>query len=85
MLNSRDILSFSVTFKGNPNFQGILTESYKYCIIIAGSNIKTSKTHRLLNKMVSSLSAPLSVYCDLCFFCLPQQPSFFSVLGHNTL
>ena len=34
---------FVTIVKGNPNFQGI----YKYCIIIAGSNIKISKTHRL--------------------------------------
>ena len=28
--------------------------------------------------MLLSLSALFSVYCDLCFLCLPQQQSFFS-------
>ena len=39
-------LSLSI-FKGNP------IESYKYCILIAGGNTKISKTHSLLNKMLS--------------------------------
>ena len=44
---------------------------------------KTSKTHRLLNKVLLSLTALLSVYCDLCLLHLPQQ-KLFSVLGHST-
>ena len=55
--------------KGNPNFPKI---------IIAGSNTKISKTHRLLNKVLLSFFVLLSVYCDLRFLCLPQRQSFFS-------
>ena len=64
--------------KGTQTFKAYQTESYKYCIIIAESNTKISKTHRLLNKMVLSLFALLSAYWDLHFLRLPQQQSFFS-------
>ena len=69
--------------KGNPNSQDILTESYKYYIIITVSNTKISKTHRLLNKILLSLSLSLSafpsVYYGLRFLRLPSR-RVFSVL-----
>ena len=84
-LNCRKVpdLSINLRFwyeiiKGKPNFQGTSNWSYKYCITITGSNTKIPKTHTLLNKMLLSLSALLSVYCDLRFLRLPQRQSFFS-------
>ena len=58
------------------------TESYKYCIIIAGSNTEISKTHRLLNKILLSLH----LYPSICLLrlALPSpswQQSFFSSLS----
>ena len=67
--------------KGNPNSQDILTESYKYYIIITVSNTKISKTHRLLNKILLYLSVLLSVYYGLRFLCLPSSKVFFSSLN----
>ena len=72
-------------FKGkqSQSFRGYYTESYKYCIIIAGNNIKISKTHRSFNKILLSLCPSL---------CLPQlvlpvaflNGRFFSFLEHST-
>ena len=59
-------------------FKAYQTESCKYCMIIAGNNTKISKTHRLLSKMLFSVSAFLFAYCDLHFLCLLQQQSFIS-------
>ena len=64
--------------KETQTFKAYQTESYKYCIIIAESNTKISKTHRLQNKMLLSLSALLSAYCDLRFLRLPQRQGIFS-------
>ena len=40
-------------------------------------------TYRLLNKMLLSLSAFLSAYCELHFLRLPQQESFFVTSDHS--
>ena len=64
--------------KGNLNFQGILNWILQILLIIAVSNTKLSKTHSLLNKILLSLSALLSVCCGLCFLYLSQRQMFFS-------
>ena len=63
--------TFAISLKETQTFKTHKTESYKYCIIIVGSNTKTSKTHRLINKMLLCLSA---------LICLLQRvlPSPFS-------
>ena len=62
--------------KGNPNFQGILDWIIQILhIIIAGSNTKILKTHRILNKILFSLCPSLCLP-DLCFLS-PQWQSFF--------
>ena len=45
--------------KETQTFKAYYTESYKYCIIIAGSNTKILKTHGLLNKILFSLCPSL--------------------------
>ena len=69
---------FYLSLKETQPFQAYSTESHKYCIIIAGGNTKISKTYSLLNKMLFSLFALLSVYCDMCFFRLSQGQLVFS-------
>ena len=54
------------------------TESYKYCIIIAGNNPKISKTPRLLNKLLLSLSVPFSLLTVTCTSLAFLNSSFFS-------
>ena len=53
--------------------------SYKYCIIISGSNTKLLETYRLLNKSLLSLTV-LSSYSDLHFLHHLQWQSFFQFL-----
>ena len=65
-------------FKETQTFRANQTESFKYCIIVAGSNTKILKIHSLLNKMLLSLSATFSVYCDSCLLRLSQWQNFFS-------
>ena len=60
------------------------TESYKYCIIIAGNNPKISKTPRLLNKMLLSLSVPFSLLTVTCTSLAFLNSKVFSVLGQST-
>ena len=67
-----------VTFKGNPNFQGILDWILKILLYHSSKLHKNIETYSLLNKILLSLSTLLSVYCDLCFLCLSQQQMFFS-------
>ena len=62
--------------KETQTFKAYYTESYKYCIIIAGSNTKILKTHGYLTKSCSLL-ALLSVYCDLCFLLPSSMAEFF--------
>ena len=59
------------------------TESYKYCIIIAGSKTNISKTHRLLNKMLLSLSLPFSLFTVACASFAFLSGRIFTVLGHS--
>ena len=66
-------------------FKETQTESYKYCIIIAGNNPKTSKTSRLLNKMLLSLSVPFSLLTVTCTSLAFLNSKVFSVLGQSTL
>ena len=49
----------SQVLKETQTLEAYEIESYKYCIIITGSNIKISKTHRLLNKILLSLCPSL--------------------------
>ena len=70
--------------KETQTFKAYYTESYKYCVIMTGSNTKVLKTHELLNKILFSLS--LSALFSVClrFLRLPSG-RVFSVLGHSTL
>ena len=43
---------FKITLKETQTFKAYCRESYKYCIIMAGSNTKISKIHGLLNKIL---------------------------------
>ena len=70
--------------KETKTFKVYLTESYKYSIIIAGSNTKISKTHRSLNKIFFSLCL------SLCLLQLVLSVTFLncrvlSFLGHSIL
>ena len=65
-------------FKENPNFQVILNWILQILLL------HCSKQHRNIEKLlfieqnIVSLSALLSVYCDLCFFCFSQGQIFSS-------
>ena len=76
------ISQISRNFKENSNSQGILNWIIQIQII-TGSDTKISKTHRLLKKILLSLSAFLCGYCGVRFFRLPSDRAF-SVLGHST-
>ena len=76
--------SFYCILKEIQTFKAYSTESYKYCIIIAGSNIKISKTHSLLNKLLSYPSLPFSLVTATCASFTFLNSRVFSVLGQST-
>ena len=65
-------------FKGDPIFQGILNWILQILLYYRSKQHKNIENVQLIEQKLSSFSACLSVYYDLCFLWLPQWQMFFS-------
>ena len=84
----------NLLLKETHTFKAYYTESYKYWVIIAGNNIKISKTQELLNKILFSL-CPSFCLLRLMFpvaflngrgfsFLKYSTPRILNVTSHNS-